>query len=119
MEVQQQCLRLLEIFFYTVSLAGHHARTLNTHRMTRRKQYSPVERQGINAVERRVLAWEWIFREQPISDFGVDAEIEICDAGVPLGQLIKLQIKAGSSWFRSRGPIRLFVSPLSHTFVGL
>lgn len=66
------------------------------------KQYSPVERQGVNAVERIILGYHWIFREHPTCDFGIDAEIEICDDGIPSGKLIKLQIKAGKSWFRER-----------------
>src|SRR5687767_3648160 len=65
-----------------------------------RRQYSPLERQGVNAVERHILSYHWIFREHAVSDFGIDAEIEICDDGVPTGRLIKLQIKSGISWFR-------------------
>jgi phosphatidylserine/phosphatidylglycerophosphate/cardiolipin synthase-like enzyme len=66
------------------------------------RQYSPLERQGVNAIERHILGYNWIFREQPVSDFGIDAEIEICDDAVPTGRLIKLQIKSGLSWFRER-----------------
>ena len=67
-----------------------------------RRQYSPLERQGVNAIERHILGYHWIFREHAVSDFGIDAEIEICDDGVPTGRLIKLQIKSGMSWFRER-----------------
>lgn len=67
-----------------------------------RRQYSPLERQGVNAVERHILGYHWIFREHAVSDFGIDAEIEICDDGVPTGRLMKLQIKSGMSWFRER-----------------
>lgn len=66
----------------------------------RSRRFSPVERQGVNAVERIILGYNWIFREHPTSDFGIDAEVEICDDGVPSGKLLKLQIKSGSSWFR-------------------
>jgi len=45
-----------------------------------RRKYFPLERQGVNAVARHILAYNWIFREQAISDFGIDAEVEICDA---------------------------------------
>lgn len=68
----------------------------------RPRQYSPVERQGVNAVERIILGFHWIFREHPTSDFGIDAEIEICNDGIPSGRLIKVQIKAGTSWFREQ-----------------
>ena len=41
----------------------------------------------------------WIFREQPTADYGIDAQIEICEGGRPTGRLIAVQIKSGSSWF--------------------
>ena len=44
----------------------------------------------------------WFFREQSVSDFGVDAEVEVADAeGRPSGQLMKLQIKSGTSFFKT------------------
>lgn len=60
-------------------------------------------RRGVNAVEAIFLGMQWIFRDQPVSDFGVDAHVEIVEDGKPTGRLIALQIKAGSSWFRRRG----------------
>lgn len=63
------------------------------------RPYSPTERLGVNAVERAFLSFNWIFREQYVADHGVDAEVEVCDDGVPTGRLLKLQIKSGSSWF--------------------
>ena len=42
-----------------------------------RRQYNPEERVGISAVEHIVAAkMGWIWREQPIADFGIDAHIE-------------------------------------------
>jgi len=42
----------------------------------------------------------WFFREQPISDFGIDAFVETCDSSNrPSGQFIALQIKGGNSNF--------------------
>lgn len=41
----------------------------------------------------------WIFREQPVEDYGIDAHIELCLDGKPTGQLIAAQIKCGDSWF--------------------
>lgn len=39
------------------------------------------------------------FREQPTSDFGVDAQAETKRNGYPTGRLVGLQIKTGQSWF--------------------
>jgi hypothetical protein len=61
---------------------------------------SNTERAGVHAV-----AWlfeeklKWHFREQPVSDFGIDAQVEIKDRGEPTGKLIALQIKSGVSYF--------------------
>jgi Domain of unknown function (DUF4365) len=70
-----------------------------------RRQFSPTERQGVTEVERIVLKeMSWIFREQVVSDFGIDAQIEVVDHGRhPTGQLIAVQIKTGSSYFRIVG----------------
>ena len=51
-------------------------------------QYTPAERVGINAVERTILRFGWIFREQSIADFGIDAHAEVCEGGKPTGGLI-------------------------------
>jgi hypothetical protein len=66
-------------------------------RMTR---YRATERIGINAVEGLILDLGWIFREQPIVDMGIDAQVERADDGHPTGKLIALQIKTGPSHFR-------------------
>ncbi|MBU5439865.1 DUF4365 domain-containing protein [Tissierella sp. MSJ-40] len=42
----------------------------------------------------------WIFREQAIDDYGIDAHIEIRNSGRATGQLIAVQIKSGVSYFR-------------------
>lgn len=44
----------------------------------------------------------WLFREQPTDDFGIDAQIEVCEKGDVLGQLLALQIKAGASYFKEQ-----------------
>ncbi len=41
-----------------------------------------------------------IFREQPTSDYGIDAQIELVNNGNPTGKLIGLQIKSGAGNFR-------------------
>ena len=42
---------------------------------------------------------QWIFREQPVSDVGIDAIVEIVSAGSATGNLLALQIKSGDSFF--------------------
>lgn len=64
------------------------------------KRYTPTERLGVNLAENNFLGIEWIFREEPIVDMGIDAQIELCEDGVPTGRLIALQIKTGESWFK-------------------
>jgi hypothetical protein len=64
-----------------------------------------VERVGINAIESIVLnELKWLFREQPISDYGIDAHIEITEgrSDKPTGKLIALQIKSGKSYLREK-----------------
>lgn len=73
-----------------------------------------TERVGVNAVEAIFLNMGWIFREQPISDYGIDAHVEPKDDGVPTGQLIALQIKTGDSYFRKRGENYVFYGERIH-----
>lgn len=60
-----------------------------------------VDRDGVYAVASIVTKeLNWVFREQFISDYGIDAHIEICNAKEPTGKLIGVQIKAGTSYFK-------------------
>lgn len=60
------------------------------------------ERLGIAAVEKEVAAAGWFFREQPLPDEGVDAQIEGADRnGRPNGRLLGVQIKSGRSYFKN------------------
>ena len=45
---------------------------------------------------------KWMFREQPIDDIGIDAHMEITEETGEPKQLIALQIKSGSSWFKEQ-----------------
>jgi hypothetical protein len=70
--------------------------------MVEKKPPDPAkERVGVNAVEALILKeFGWFFREQPISDYGIDAHIEeMGEDGKPTGKLIALQIKSGPSYF--------------------
>lgn len=58
-----------------------------------------VSRLGLNILEQSVLEAGHIFREQPTSDYGIDAHIEIKDGAAATGRLIAAQVKAGPSSF--------------------
>lgn len=59
---------------------------------------------GISAVGLIFEQLGWAFREQPTSDFGIDAQAEKRGSdGIGIGKLIAMQIKTGPSWFRKRG----------------
>jgi hypothetical protein len=80
-----------------------------------KKSVALVERFGVNAVEGLfVNQFGWIFREQHVSDWGVDAHVEIIQDGVPSGKLFALQIKAGASYFRKNGVGYTFRGVLRH-----
>lgn len=60
-----------------------------------------TERKGVNAVEEIFLNdFGWLFRDQPVLDFGIDAHVEVTEDGTPTGQLVGLQIKSGTSYFK-------------------
>lgn len=59
-----------------------------------------IEREGVSTVQRIVYKdLGWIFREQTVADFGIDAEIEVAGQKYPTGKMIAVQIKSGSSYF--------------------
>ncbi len=64
------------------------------------KHTSKTDRIGVHAVGEQFERAGYIFREQPISDYGIDAHIEIVEGEEVTGKLIALQIKTGSSWFK-------------------
>lgn len=43
---------------------------------------------------------KWLFREQPLEDYGIDAHVETVERGNVKGRLFALQIKSGDSWLR-------------------
>ena len=48
---------------------------------------STTARAGLYAVGSIVSEeLRWIFREQPVEDYGIDAHIEICEEGKPTGR---------------------------------
>jgi hypothetical protein len=73
------------------------------------------ERIGVNAVEAIFLnEFGWLFREQAVSDYGLDAQVEVVENNEPTGRLFGLQIKTGSSYFRPRGNDFVFYGELRH-----
>lgn len=66
------------------------------------RKFTPTERRGIVLTEELFLSFPWIFRDQPVLDFGLDAEVEVCEGAQPTARLLKLQIKSGPSWFERR-----------------
>jgi Domain of unknown function (DUF4365) len=59
------------------------------------------------AVEKEL---DWLFREQPSEDYGIDAQVEIVEDEVAVedeivtGKLLGFQIKGGASWFKGPDP---------------
>lgn len=65
-------------------------------------RFKTTERLGINQVENIFLnEFQWIPRNVLQSDVGIDMEVEICDNGTPTGQLLGIQIKSGTSFFKN------------------
>ncbi|BCG65208.1 MAG: hypothetical protein methR_P3033 [Methyloprofundus sp.] len=58
-----------------------------------------IDRIGVNKVDSYFSLHGWLFREQPIHDYGIDAQVEIVKEGKPTGDLIAIQIKSGVSYF--------------------
>jgi hypothetical protein len=73
-----------------------------------------TERTGVNAVEAIFLRFGWAFRLQPISDYGIDAQVEIWE-NEKFRKLIALQIKSGPSYFaRKRDSNVVFRDTIKH-----
>lgn len=78
-------------------------------------RYSPTERIGVNATEAAVVRdLGWIFRDQAVSDMGIDAHIEPVSDGNPTGQLIGVQIKTGPSHFTEKDAHLVYYGSLVH-----
>lgn len=61
-----------------------------------------TERIGVNHCGEIAERNNWMFREQPVNDIGIDAHIEFVDATGKPKQLLALQIKTGESWFKEQ-----------------
>ena len=76
------------------------------------KRYTDnTERRGVNAVESIFLDMDWVFRETPHTDYGIDGDVEIRINGILTGQHIALQIKSGDSYLKENkdGKITFYI----------
>src|SRR5437867_1653418 len=69
--------------------------------MLKRTASDATARAGVYAVGKLIeKELGWIFRDQPPSDYGIDAQIETVEPGGQLkGRLLGAQIKSGRSYF--------------------
>jgi len=63
---------------------------------------NPIERIGVYHCAKIAERNNWMFREQPINDIGIDAHIELTEPTGESKQLLALQIKSGASWFQEK-----------------
>ena len=61
-----------------------------------------IEREGVCYCGGIAAKNKWMFREQPIDDVGIDAHMEFVDSSGKSKQLLALQIKSGTSWFKEK-----------------
>lgn len=61
-----------------------------------------IERKGIHYCGLTAEHNNWMFREQPVDDVGIDAHMEYVESSGKSKQLLALQIKSGSSWFNEQ-----------------
>ena len=61
-----------------------------------------TERKGVHYCGLIAERNNWLFREQPINDIGIDAHMELTEATGASKQLLALQIKSGTSWFKEQ-----------------
>ena len=81
-------------------------------------RFSNTEKLGVLKTDEIVTKnLGWIFREQRISDVGIDAIIEQVDNGYPTGKLIAVQIKSGKGNFHlSEKKITHYISNIHYNY---
>jgi hypothetical protein len=70
-----------------------------------------IDRIGISKLETLFSQAGWKFREQPIKEYGVDAQVEIFNNDNPTGKLIAIQIKSGLSYFSEKNKNAIIFRP--------
>lgn len=63
---------------------------------------SSTERIGVYHCGEIAESNNWMFREQPVDDIGIDAHMEFIESSGKSKQLLALQIKSGTSWFEEK-----------------
>ena len=63
---------------------------------------SSTERIGVSHCNEIAERNNWLFREQPINDIGIDAHMEHLEPSGESKRLLALQIKSGASWFKEK-----------------
>lgn len=61
-----------------------------------------IEQIGVNHVGEIAARNKWMFRPQPVDDVGIDAHMELTEPTGESKQLLALQIKSGTSWFKEK-----------------
>ena len=81
-------------------------------------RYNNTERLGVIETDRIVTKEiDWIFREQPLIDVGLDAIIEQSEEGNPTGKFVAVQIKSGKGNFQlSENKIIYYVSNIHYNY---
>ena len=72
---------------------------------------STTERLGIAELTKIFAQVGWYFREQFVSDNGIDAQVEIVENNKPTGQLIAIQVKSGMSYFSEMDEEKIIYRP--------
>ncbi len=62
-------------------------------------RYNPIDRLGVNEVEKIFLEFGWIPRHILQTDIGIDMIVEVCQSNIPIGKFLGVQIKSGASYF--------------------
>lgn len=81
-------------------------------------RYNSTDRKGVTAVQSIIQnELDWIFREQPISDVGIDAMIEVHENGTPLAMFMGAQIKSGKGNFtKTSNSYRYYSSNIHYNY---
>jgi len=75
------------------------------------------ERKAIYRVARIAIEFNWIFREQPTIDFGIDAILETTISDRPSGKLFAAQIKGGTKKVRrTKLGFTIYMSDAHYTY---
>lgn len=61
-----------------------------------------TEQIGVHHIAEIAERNNWMFREQPVNDIGIDAHMELTEPTGESKQLLALQIKSGESWFKEQ-----------------